>query len=89
MERGISFHDKGRKMLRNWRSGISVLHFGSRCLDAARERGVIRTDLGTIEAGLISVISDSKAEVKALTSVYDKSSYCQGDSMDIETTVRT
>jgi hypothetical protein len=29
MERGMSFHDKGRNMLRNWRSGISVLDFGS------------------------------------------------------------
>jgi hypothetical protein len=65
MERGMSFHDKGRKMLRNWRSRISVLHFGSRCLDAASERRVMRTDMGIIEGGLISVISGSKAEVES------------------------
>jgi hypothetical protein len=66
MERGMSFHDKGRNMLRIWRSGISILHFGPQCLDTASEGRVMRTDLGIIEGGLISVIiSGSKAKVES------------------------
>jgi hypothetical protein len=59
VERRIRSHNKGWEILQCWRlrSGISILHFGSQCLDTASERCIMRIDLTVIEADLIFVIS--------------------------------